>query len=94
MNPVSDPSFHYVYVLRSKKNGLLYTGCTKNLRKRLKEHNDGLANYTKDRGPFELNYYESYRHPEDAWSREKHLKSGPGKRYLKERIKRFLSLTG
>ena len=30
----------------------------------------------------------------DARSREKFLKSGMGKRYLKTRLKRFLSLTG
>lgn len=57
-------------------------------------HNTGQVFYTKNRGPYELIYYESYRNKDDAWSREKHLKTGPGKRYLKERIKRFLSLTG
>jgi len=31
---------------------------------------------------------------QDALDREKYLKSGMGKRYLKNRLKRFLSLTG
>ena len=31
---------------------------------------------------------------QDAYSREKYLKSGMGKRYLKNRLKRFLSLYG
>jgi len=31
---------------------------------------------------------------QDARTREKYLKSGPGKHYLKNRLKRFLSLTG
>lgn len=94
MNPVSDSMFYYVYVLRSKKSGQWYTGFTADLRKRLNEHNSNINAYTKGRGPFELIYYEAYKHKTDARSREKQLKSGPGKRYLKERLKRFLSLTG
>jgi len=96
MNPVSDSSkFHYVYILRSKKNGQWYTGCTSDLRKRFKQHNNGEFNtWTKGRGPFELIYYEAYLNQKDAFTREKQLKSGSGKRYMRERLKRFLSLTG
>ena len=95
MNPVSDNIFHYAYILRSKKDGRWYTGYTKNLQRRLKEHNNEThPSWTKGRGPFELIYFEAYRHSEDARLREKHLKSGPGKRYARERMKRFLSLTG
>jgi len=50
--------------------------------------------WTNKRGPFELIYYEMCRNITDARSREKYLKSGMGKRYLKNRLKRFLSLTG
>jgi putative endonuclease len=68
MNPVSDkPSFQYVYVLRSRKNNHWYTGCTSDLRKRFKQHNNSeLKSWTKGRGPFELICYEAYRHPKDA----------------------------
>jgi hypothetical protein len=34
------------------------------------------------------------RNEQDARAREKYLKTGTGKRYLKNRLKRFLSLTG
>ncbi len=37
--------------------------------------------------------YEAFLNEEDVRSREKYLKSGMGKRYLKNRLKRFLSLT-
>ena len=96
MNPVSDNmKFYYVYILRSKKTSDWYTGCTSDLRKRFKQHNTGEFNsWTKGRAPFELIYYEAYRHSKDAYAREKQLKSGPGKRYMRERLKRFLSLTG
>jgi len=85
---------HYVYVLISTKDGKFYTGCTEDLRKRFREHNDGKVNSTKGRGPFELIYYEASLDTTDAFAREKYLKSGMGKRYLKNRLKRFLSLTG
>jgi len=42
--------FH-VYVLRSKSTGGLYVGSTGNLRRRIDEHNAGLATATKNRGP-------------------------------------------
>jgi len=85
---------YYSYVLRSKKNNKWYTGVTSDLRKRLKEHNDGKVHSTKNRCPFELIYYEGCINRKDAQMREGYLKSGIGKRYLKNRLKRFLSLTG
>ena len=85
---------HYTYILQSKKNKRWYTGCTNDLRKRFKEHNDNLVFSTKGRGPFKLIYYEAYLSKDDAFARERYLKSGMGKRYLKNRLKRFLSLTG
>ncbi|HRY62693.1 MAG TPA: GIY-YIG nuclease family protein [Candidatus Paceibacterota bacterium] len=86
--------FYYTYLLRSKKDGKWYTGVTNNLRKRFYQHNTGKNTSTKGRGPFELIYYEASLNEEDAGSREVYLKSGVGKRYLKNRLKRFLSLTG
>jgi len=85
---------YYTYVIRSKKDGKWYTGTTNNLRKRFKEHNDNKVVSTKRRGPFILLYYEACHNQADAYAREKYLKSGTGKRYLKNRLKRFLSLTG
>ena len=84
----------YVYVLKSTKDGKWYTGCTSDLRKRFSEHNNNKVSATKGRGPFEIIYYEASLNSSDAFAREKYLKSGMGKRYLKNRLKRFLSLTG
>ena len=82
------------YVIRSKKDGKWYTGVTIDLRKRFKEHNSNKVISTKNRGPLELIYYEACKEKDDAIDREKYLKTGMGKRYLKNRLKRFLSLTG
>ncbi|MBP7966814.1 GIY-YIG nuclease family protein [Candidatus Woesebacteria bacterium] len=78
--------FYYTYVLKSKKDGRLYTGYTQDLRKRLSEHNKGFSTYTKGRGPFILIYYEACLLESKARSRELFLKSGMGKRYLKNRL--------
>jgi putative endonuclease len=84
----------YVYVLRSKEDKKWYTGFTNNLRKRFKEHNDNKVLSTRGRSPFKLIYYEACINEGDAGAGEKYLKSGMGKRYLRNRLKRFLSLTG
>ncbi len=85
---------YYTYLIHSKKDGRFYTGYTRDLRNRLNEHNLGHVRSTKNRGPFELIYYEACLDEQDATAREKYLKTGMGKRYLKNRLKRFLSLTG
>ncbi len=93
MNHVRNGNFQYVYVLRSIKSGKWYIGCTNNLRKRFNEHQNNKSTYTKGRGPFELIYYEASYNKLDGFAREKYLKSGMGRKYLKNRVKRFLFLT-
>ncbi len=83
----------YTYLLESNKDKHWYTGCMNDLRKRFKEHNKGLVSITKGRGLFNIIYYEACVNKNDAFTREKYLKSGMGKRYLQNRLKRFLSLT-
>lgn len=94
MNAVRDnKGFVYVYVLRSKKDGKWYTGCAHDLRKRIEQHRTGKVSSTKGRSPLDIIYYEAARDEDDAFDRERYLKTGMGKRYLKNRLKRFLSLT-
>lgn len=84
----------YVYILESQKDKRWYTGVSSDLRKRFAQHQKGESTWTRGRGPFNIIYYEACIQREDATAREKYLKSGPGKKYLSNRIKRFLSLTG
>ena len=87
MDTVRDHSLmFYTYIIKSEKDGKLYTGSTKDLRKRLMQHNKGLSTYTKERGPFKIIYYEACLLEDKARSRELFLKSGMGKRYLKNRL--------
>ena len=82
----------YVYVLRSLKDGQLYTGYSINLKNRLDEHNKGYVKGTKNRYPFELIYYEACMSKYDAYRREKYLKTYHGKVYIKRRLKSYLTV--
>ena len=66
--------------MKSIKNQKIYTGYTnQNPNGRLKEHNSGSSEWTKNNGPFELIYFESYLCREDALLREKFYKTGFGR---------------
>ncbi|HBM45786.1 MAG: hypothetical protein UT05_C0002G0056 [Parcubacteria group bacterium GW2011_GWF2_38_76] len=80
----------YVYVLRSDKDGKMYTGYTNNLKFRFDSHNKGLVFSTKNRKPFKLIYFEGCLNQQDATRREKYLKTIYGKRFIKSRIKSYL----
>jgi putative endonuclease len=55
-------------------DGSYYTGNTKDLRKRMQEHQSGQgAEYTSSRLPVQLLYYEEYRKVSDAFDREKQI---------------------
>ncbi len=77
---------NYIYVLLSEKDGHFYTGSTNDLQRRIKEHNSGKANSTKNRRPLELIYYEACKDEADAIRREKYLKTSWGKQYLNKRL--------
>ncbi len=83
--------YYYVYVLRSLKDGFFYTGYTKDLALRISEHNKGKVFSTKSRYPFILIYFEGSLSRSDATRREKYLKTAWGKRYLKNRIRDYLT---
>ena len=80
----------FVYVLLSLKDKHFYIGYTSDLKKRIFQHGKGYSFSTKDRRPFKLIYYEACLSREDARAREKYLKSGMGRRYLKNRLKNSL----
>ena len=82
---------HYVYVIKSKKNGAIYTGVTGNIVKRIEEHNRGKSPSTKRYIPWICVYIEGYFSEDDATRREMNLKY-LGKAYgqLKGRIKNSL----
>ncbi len=78
---------YYTYVLQSKEDGELYIGWSTDLKRRVVEHNSGQVPATKNRMPFKLIYYEACLEESLAIAREKQLKTGFGRAYLKRRIK-------
>ncbi len=83
--------YFYVYVLQSKIDNKFYTGYTTDINRRVEEHNSGKVYSTKNRIPLELVYWEGSLSQNDATLREKYLKTAWGKRYIKNRIKNYLT---
>ena len=81
----------YVYVLRSASDSGFYIGFSTNLRLRLKQHAEGKSLATAQRGPWKLVYYEAYLNQADALGREKYLKSGAGRKFLKAQLRNYLA---
>ena len=73
---------YYVYVLRSLKNGRLYTGSTDTIERRMSEHNTGQSIYTRSTRPFELIHSEQFGSRGEAVRRERYLKTGRGREEL------------
>ena len=64
-----------VYILASKRDGVLYVGVTSDLHGRMAEHDQGLiAGFTKRYGVKLLVYYEFHEDMQAAIGREKQLK--------------------
>lgn len=80
----------YVYILRSIKDGNFYVGMTNDLRKRLEMHNGGKVYSTQLRRPFYVIYYEAHHNKYDVAMRERFLKTGWGKEWIKRTLKNYL----
>ncbi len=63
----------YMYILKCSDNSY-YTGSTTEIGIRLAQHQNGIgANYTRNRLPVELVYFEEYGRIEEAYYREKQV---------------------
>lgn len=86
-------SKYYVYILWSYKDKRLYIGYTTDLKIRLAEHASGRVTATKLRTPLKLVHYEYFLNKADAKAREEFLKSGYGRKQMKDFLKNtFLDL--
>jgi len=82
---------YYTYILRSEVDDNFYTGYTKNLRRRITEHELGQVASTRNRRPLKLIYFEACLSQSDALHREKYLKSYHGKMFIHNRLKFYLT---
>ena len=81
----------YVYVIRSQMDSGFYIGYTNDLRARLRQHKAGKCCATAHRTPWKLIYYEAYLNQADAMDRERYLKSGAGRGFLKAQLRSYLA---
>ncbi len=78
---------HIVYILKSCKDTRgHYVGITKNLERRLSEHNSDSSGYSKTYAPWEIETYITFRNKFLAEGFEKYLKSGSGNAFLRKRF--------
>ncbi len=76
----------YTYILYSSKSKIFYFGYTSDLRKRLKEHNEGMSASTKPHVPWKLVWYCGFPEEKHAKDFERYLKSGAGKAFAYKRL--------
>lgn len=80
---------YYVYILRSETTGKTYIGQTSDLEKRLAQHNDPACRFTmytkRNAGPWKMIHTETYTSRSEAMRREKQLKGGQGREWIREK---------
>ncbi|MFH0891299.1 MAG: GIY-YIG nuclease family protein [Candidatus Falkowbacteria bacterium] len=83
---------HYVYLLECQTDRSWYIGQTSDLKKRIKDHQSGNGcRTTAMKKDWKLIYYEAYDDKRDAIGRERFLKSGSGRKYLKKQLNNYIS---
>jgi len=79
----------YVYVLLNPE-GKTYVGQTSDLERRVAQHNDpefgGTLHTKRHRGPWHLIHSEEYRSRSAAMRRERELKTGKGREWIRQHV--------
>lgn len=83
--------FYYVYILESLKDKSWYIGFTTNIKKRVLQHNKKESKATKPKSPYRVIYCEAYLNKKDAMGRERFLKSGAGRMFLKKQLNNYIN---
>ncbi len=78
---------YHIYILQSYLDGTFYVGFTKDIEKRLGEHNAGRTRYTKGHRPYHVVYTEHYSNKTEAKKRESYIKQyGNVRSFLESRV--------
>jgi len=76
---------NWVYVILSSE-GYRYIGSTTDLEKRLFQHQNHLAGWTKRGTNWKLIYLEEFETYPEARKRERWMKTGTGRKYLDQKL--------
>jgi putative endonuclease len=75
--------FYTIYIMTNRRDGVLYTGVTSDLRRRVYEHKEKLvAGFTARYNLDKLVYFEIAEDPGAAIAREKQIKAGPRRKKI------------
>ena len=74
---------YFVYVILSLRRNYIYVGLTSSVERRFEQHQVGKEATTAPYRPFQLLLAEQYETRREARRREKYLKSGIGKEWIK-----------
>ena len=77
---------YWVYAIQSEIDGRIYVGMCQDIPTRVRQHNQGKTKSTKGYIPWKLIYKEEVTSRQLARVREKYLKSGSGKEFLKSLV--------
>ncbi|MBI5621956.1 GIY-YIG nuclease family protein [Candidatus Falkowbacteria bacterium] len=83
--------YYTVYILENQHDKTWYTGMSSNLKQRIKQHLAGQSTYTAKKPGWKLIYAELYLTKQDASGREKFLKSGAGKKFIRKQLTHYFS---
>ena len=75
---------YFTYAISSQNRNYIYVGITNNFERRFSEHQSGNNKTTKAYRPFHTILVEEHNSRVEAREREKYLKSGIGKEFLKK----------
>jgi len=77
---------HSVYILQSPTDQRLYVGLTNDIERRIKEHNNGKVNATRNSMPLELLAQFTFNNRKKAEDFERYLKTGSGRAFISKRV--------
>jgi putative endonuclease len=77
---------YYVYLIKSDKINKIYTGVTRDLKKRIAQHNNKNSKYTSWNGPYRLIWYCAFMNKQRAYDFEIYLKSHSGSAFRNKRL--------
>ena len=84
---------YWTYLLENQNDKSWYIGYTSNLKQRITDHQAGMGSKTtSQKDNWKLIYCEGYVDKEDAMGRERYLKSGSGRTYLKRQLKHYFGI--
>lgn len=78
---------YYTYALKSLSRNYIYVGISDNYTRRINQHNSGKNKTTKPYLPFKTIFIEKFDSRMAARKKEKYLKSGSVKEFLKSLLK-------